>query len=174
MFSPLLKTEDIMEFITSAYENPKTGKVENLNDANLPKPATFVCLMKDRKGGILPTGGLEIVLVPAKEVFDETQRQVVKVADTGCRIKFRGGYLEVRNKSILDLIMHSNAYERGDVQINKEDPTGFWRDCGAVEEIQVPTFKASGSTNPGYDTLNLKAVTKPDPANMPKTLSRVI
>ena len=73
-----------------------------------------------------------------------------KIPGTGLTIRFEGGKRLVDNKSMLELLMGSSAYENGTVHVDPEDPTGFWRQAGVLKtEAREVVVRQSGHPHVG-------------------------
>lgn len=164
-----------MEFIPKRYKDPESGTVYDLTKIDLPKAATFRCVGRNPGDGKpRPLTQLQIGLIPKDQVFNASSQVWERVDDTGCWIKCKGGHLAVTNKKLLELLMDSDAYQKGEVQINPEDPTGFWREAGAVTVEEIKTYRSDLNGHPGFKEIDLKAVKKPVEGEELVPLSRVI
>ena len=105
---------------------------------------------------IADDNGLEIILEPAEVRQDTHSGTYNRVPGTGLTLKFKGGRLLIENKGALKLMMDSSAFKNGQVRANtEEDPTGFWRMAGIVEEKLVPVAVAGDrKLKPGFKDLD--------------------
>lgn len=92
--------------------------------------------------------GLEITLRPIETMKDNPGERDYK---TGLKIKFEGGVKYITNKAVLKMIMSSSAYNRGEIRIHPEDPTGFWRAAGIIKPEIRETVISKEVPNPRFD-----------------------
>lgn len=96
--------------------------------------------------------GLEITLRPIETMKDNPGERDFK---TGLKIKFEGGVKYITNKAVLKMIMSSSAYNRGEIRVHPEDPTGFWRAAGVIKPEIRETVITKEVPNPQFtDTFN--------------------
>jgi len=77
-------------------------------------------------------GDYQLKLIPV-EHRQAPNGDVEKVPETGLTIRFEGGRRLIDNSKVLKTVMESSAYVNGDVRIDPEDPTGFWRKAGILK-----------------------------------------
>jgi hypothetical protein len=125
----------------------KEVKME-LRKVDLPRPFTF-------ESNYI---SLEVFLQPASEYFDASAQKFVKVPDSEVRIRFKGTKWNTQNSQMLKMVMESNEFTRGIITIDKEDPTGVWRELGYLKVKQVPVVSGVDMIHPVFDAELLKAM----------------
>lgn len=87
---------------------------------------------------------LKLLIKPITDVFDEARKTYVPKDGSGVRVVFRGGIYLCENSKIFSLLVGHRAFRKSHhgFDIDKTDPTGFWRACGLVEEKQVVVCKS--------------------------------
>lgn len=141
----------VKDLIPKKYEKP-----------DMPVGATFVCMKYL---------GVRIKLISPAEKFDESSKQWVRVEDTGLQLHFQSGRKTVHNKAILKLLMEHTAYVNGTITIDETDPTGFWRQVGAVSTRKVTTTVPNQSKHPALGEIDLNKVKVPE--GEPEKIMRV-
>jgi len=164
-----------MEYIPTEYYDPTDKKTYDLTKADMPKAATFICVggraSDDRPSEMV---ALEIWVVPKQERLNEVTKMYEPVPNTAVRIKFKGGHRSIQNRRLLKMLMESKPYRDGDVQINPEDPTGFWREQGAIQEKTVSVYEPTGIKQPTFAEVDLKKVKPVTEETKPNPLAKVI
>lgn len=129
-------SKEIMEHIPEKYKK-----------ADLPKGACFES----------EDIGLQIDLIPSQSRRDPVTgvEEKIESPDFPLRLKLKGGKLQVVNKAVLKLVMECPAYQCGQLRIDREDPTGFWRDTGMVEFEVKPQYVATNTKVAKFDQLDL-------------------
>lgn len=130
-------SKENMEHIPKKYEK-----------ADLPKAACFES----------EDIGLQIDLIPSQSRRDPVTgvEEKIESPDFPLRLKLKGGKLQVTNTDVLKLVMDCPAYKSGQLRIDREDPTGFWRDTGMVEFETKPIFVATKTQVAKFSDLDLK------------------
>lgn len=105
-------------------------------EKSLPIPAPFVSNFKEMRVQIEPV-----------ETESGADGIVKRKRNTGLRVKFEDHRLLVLNALVLKkLLAHKNFNNpRHGFFIDTEDPTGFWRTIGAVEEKTVTVVNSEHS-----------------------------
>lgn len=124
------------------------NKTYNLREDNMPRAASFE--HNDM--------GHECTLIPCEDTKDEHTRMLQRVPNTGCTIKFKGGKLSITNRKLFQLIMDSSAYKSNRIRIDPEDPSGFWREAGALTVRSRAVLETDRPPNPGVDAIDLSKI----------------
>lgn len=127
--------------------------VEECKKDDLPIPATFVS--RDNKG-------LRVVLLPVLEHRNPVTGQPEREQGTGFIARFRYFKFNTRSSKVMELLMQSSAYKRGLVGPNPEDPTGFWRQLGAVEAVTREVIVDSKRKHLEFAEVDLKKIKAPE------------
>lgn len=102
---------------------------------------------------------LKVLLAPVAQIKN-VDGTVSADRKTGCRVFFKGGRYVCENLAVFKFMMAHKAFERGMLgyNIDPEDPTGFWRAAGVVEEREVKTFVVDSTKNVGDMTIDPKKI----------------
>lgn len=145
------RSEIPTEFVVIENKGEKGQKKEivNLQKKDMPKVATFESEYHK----------LRVILEPKKGIKDEDTKQWEEVANTAVRLRFEDGKCRIENKRLLKMVMSCGAYQRGLFTIDREDPTGFWRELNAIQVKTVPVVIQTEITTPNFDDLDLEKLT---------------
>lgn len=124
------------------------GKFHNLIKADLPVAAVFE--HNDR--------GAECILLNKEGKKDDNTGSWEWIEFTGCTIKFKGGKFVTQNEKMVELIMTHKLWEDGKIRMDKTDPTGFWRQLGAVKTESVQVVHVHDQANVKFTQLDLKSL----------------
>lgn len=127
------------------------GKIVSLK-TELPRAATFISRT---------CPNICLFLQPVEEKDDLATKQVMAVEGTGIRVAFEGYKLRVTNKHILAMVIESKPFQKGEIGIDQEDPTGFWRECGALEVVEKPVVIQTNVKIPEIKDLDFSKITAP-------------
>lgn len=125
----------------------------NLREEDMPRAATFLSPLCPNRG---------LWLKPKDESFNPATKQMESVENTSIRLYFEGYRKEIKNKKLLKMVMESKFYKNGDIIIDAEDPTGFWRQVGGLEVVEKPVIIKANLKVPGVGDIDFAKVTKPE------------
>jgi hypothetical protein len=124
-------------------------KMIDCTEANMPVAATF----EARKDCL----GVEIILVNAREYFDQATEQWSHVPDSRLAVKFKGGKFRTQNAFVCEKLMNSSYWNQTKIFPDPEDSTGFWRAAGIIEVVMAPVVKEIKVGQPKFDDIkNIK------------------
>jgi hypothetical protein len=127
------------------------GKKVNLHEEDLARGATFVSVY----------GGHKLFLQPKQERENTATKQIEPVENTAVRLVFEAFKKTLRNSHLVKMVMETQAFKVGDVAIDKEDPTGFWRAVGALEVQTMPVVISTKVQIPDAEKLDFTKVEPP-------------
>lgn len=105
--------------------------------------------------------GLECRLI-RKEYEKDGEGVTTHKPNTGVVLRFRGGHLMIKNKTLLKLLMEDTAFRDGPALMNPEDPGGFWRAAGYITEAIVHIPVADTVTKPAFKDIDFKKMNIPE------------
>lgn len=126
-----------------------TEEALDLKTHDLPMEASFTCT---------PYTGTQFNLIPFKYKMSKEDNMPERIPDTGLHIKFKGGFFTVHNLNLLNIILQSKAFRDNKIQINPEDPKGFWRAAGFIKTVAVPVIDKITVSKPTTEDIDLKKV----------------
>ena len=127
--------------------------------ADLPVAATFVSRIKEH-----------VIHLEAAESTVNLENIVQRTPNTGLKVKFEDNRLVIRNSMVLNKLLKHGSFNnpRFGFTIDPEDPTGFWRACGVVEEDVVHTFKVKPQYDVNPTKIDREKLKKIDPEKLNK------
>ena len=109
---------------------------------------------------------LRLRLKHTEEKLNPANGTYERVEGTGVEVRFQSRSLQINNSKLLALMLASKCFRGGAVgfDIDKSDPSGFWRAMGVVKEKIVKTYDLTDSGVIDPKKINVKEIK----ANLPE------
>lgn len=131
---------------------------EKYRKKDMPVPATFLSSIKEHQ-----------LFLESSESKIGPDNTVQRVPNTGLRVGFEDYRALIWNKAVLDkMVLHPdfNATRFG-FTIDMEDPNGFWRAQGVVEEEVIIRYKPKATFAVDVEKLSVEKLKDIDPKTLP-------
>ena len=114
------------------------------------------------------------VFIIAPETEEGPEKQTRKKQGTGLRVRFRSGYLPIKNKAVLKLLLNHKQFNAGGIgfKIQSRDDSGFWRAMGLIEPKPVLMVNDSCVGVAKFKDIDFKKIKDIDPEKV-ETLIKV-
>lgn len=112
---------------------------------------------------ISPSLGLRMTLVESLETIDPSKPGgVAKTPGSGFSIQFKAGEHHTWSSKQVELIMTSAYFQAGKININPEDPDGFWDEQGLLTVETVRVVSKSGQSAVSFKQVDFSKVKSPE------------
>ena len=105
--------------------------------------------------------GLRMTLMPSLEAHDPATGRVIRTPGSGFNIQFKAGEYHTWSSKQVELIMTSAYFQSGKININPEDPDGFWNEQGLLTVETVKVVSKSGQSAVSFAQIDFEKVTAP-------------